>query len=116
MDLHILTQDPGNKMVEVVFHIGVPAGNNAAGTAWSTAVVQHLTPSSTLPGVTTTEAAAVAAGTLLEVHETVRFSSTGLTNTQRLAQVRAAYTARKAALLAELAVKLDFWGYKEAVA
>ena len=116
MDLHVLTQDPQNKTVDVVFHVAVPAGNNAAGVAWSTAVVQHLAPVSTLPGVSTTEANAVAAGTLLEVQETVRFSSVTLTNAQRLAQIRAAYTARSAALLDELGVRLNFWGYQEEVA
>lgn len=112
MNIHLLDQDAENRSVQVVFHIPVPPGNNAAGTPWKTAVQRSLAPTPTMGWNAPAENAAIASGEVLEVTETVTFSSKTRTNPQRLAEIQGAYAARHAALLAELAVKLNFFGYE----
>jgi len=108
--IHILAKDIENKTVDCIFHISVPNANNAVGTNWRTAVTRGLNPTPSMAWNGATENDQVSAGEVLEVHETVRFSITGLNNAQRLAEVEAAYTARSTILLTELAAKLDFFG------
>ena len=112
MNIHVLDQDAENRSVQVVFHLPVPPGNNAAGTPWKTAVQRSLNPVPSMPWNATVENAAITAGEVLEVVETVVFSSKTRNNAQRLAEIQAAYTARQADQLAALAVKLNFFGYE----
>jgi hypothetical protein len=71
-NIHVLTRD-GNAY-HLVLHISTPAGNNAAGMTWAAAYVAAFAPKTVLPSgdgtlgtINTTEAAAILAGTLLEM-------------------------------------------------
>jgi len=109
-NIHILDKHPKNKKVNCIFHLAVPDSDNVAGTNWRVAVQRHLNPEPKMSWNDTAENASITAGEILEISETVRFSSTSLTNAQRLAEVEAAYTARSTELLQELSNKLDFFG------
>lgn len=111
MNFHIREQNKESKSITVIFHIPVPATNNLAGTPWQQAVKEHLNPVAVLSN-NSVENALIENGEILEVIETVTFSSVSLINAQRLAQIETAYTTRSAALLSELTVKLNFWGYE----
>lgn len=116
-DIHILEYDQ-KSIVRCVFHIAIPEANNAVGISYRSALVQHLGGASAIGSVLpdSGEVAGLQAGSLLEVSETVRFSSINLTDAQRLQQVRAAYNARKDVLIAELQERLLFYGYSGTVA
>lgn len=113
---HILSQDTQRKSVDVIFHIPIPATNNSAKITWQAAIVKELGGASNivsvLPGITSEEDSSLKAGALLEKRVTVRFSSINLTNAQRLAAIKAAFTAETSALVAEKAITLDFMGYE----
>jgi len=115
-DYHILTQDAKQKTVQVVFHISVPAaGTNEAGLTWREAVVKEqggaANITSILPDISTQEDSALKAGELIEQIETVRFSSTNLTNQERKTQIEAAFAERKAELIAEKQITLAWIGF-----
>jgi len=112
-NIHILQKDTKDKIVNCIFHIDVPDTDNAVGTNWRTAVQRYLNPEPQMSYNNSTENAKITAGEILEVVETVRFSSINLTNAQRLAEIEIAYNTRKTELLQELQAKLDFFG-KEA--
>ena len=107
---HILEQDVKNKMITCIFHIPVPDANNAVGINWRTAVVSSMSPAPLLPLNDATENTQITNGEVLEVMESIRFSSTNLTDAQRLAEINTAYTARSADLLSDLAIKLNYYG------
>ena len=110
MEKHILEQDVGNKTVNCIFHIPVPDEANAVGVNWRIAVVRSLKPAPLLNWNSQDENTQIENGEVLEIMEAVRFSSVGLTDTERLLEIDAAYTTRSATLLSELAVKLNFYG------
>lgn len=114
-DFYILESAKNKKTVNTVFHIPIPTGNNIAGVAWRTALVSHLggadAITSILIDISTAELDAMKAGELYEQIKTVRFSSTTLTDAQRLAQVEAAYNAAQADALPTLQARLKYYGY-----
>lgn len=69
--LHIREQ-AGNNLYNVIVHSPTPAGNNSAGTAWSSVIQAALSPVTQMTigngfgQITNTEANAVAAGTVIE--------------------------------------------------
>lgn len=113
-DYHILQTDLRLKTVSTVFHIPIPATNNAVGVSWQAALVFSLggadAISSILTDITLEEESAMKAGSVFENATTVRFSSIDLTNAERLAEVVAAYTAAETEILAEKQVTLNFYG------
>lgn len=115
-DFHILTQDNERKIVNCIFHIPIPIGDNSASITWAAAVVREQggadAISSNLPDISSEELSALKAGNLYERQLTVRFSSKDLTNPQRLDEIRAAFTAEKTAIQAEKQITLDFIGYE----
>ncbi len=111
--IHILQKDTENKTVNCIFHIPVPDANNAVGVNWRTAILRGLKPTASMDW-NPVENSSIVNGAVLEVSETVRFSTVDLTNAQRLAEVEAAYTTRTSTLLSELAAKLDFFGMEVA--
>ena len=120
-DYHILTQDPKRKTVQVVFHFSVPStGKNSAGISWQNAAVKGQGGStnivSRLPDISTEEEEALKSGAIVERIETVRFSTTNLTNAERKKEIEAAFTKAKAAFVAEIQVVFDWIGYAGDVA
>lgn len=113
-DYHILTTDIRLKSVSAVFHIPIPASNNAVGVGWRAALVLSLGGSdaitSVLTDITPEELNDMKIGSIYERLTTFTFSSTNLTNSQRLAEVEAAYTAAKTDVLAEKQIMLNFYG------
>lgn len=113
-DYHILTTDLRLKTVSTVFHVPIPATNNAVGVSWRAALVLSLggadAISSVLTDITPEELNALKAGEIFEDVATVGFSSVNLTNAQRLAQVETAYTAASSDVLAEKQITLNFYG------
>jgi hypothetical protein len=115
-NIHILEQAQDKKTVRTVFHYAVSAADNAVGVPWSAALLKHLGGEqvSIIPDHATefpVEAAAMANGTVLEHQATVRFSRLGLTNAEKLAEIQAAYTNKQNEVMAELQVKLNYYGH-----
>lgn len=113
-DYHILNTDIKLKTVSCVFHIPIPATNNAVGVSWRDALVLLLGGAdaidSVLTDITPAELSAMKAGSIYERTETVRFSSLNLTNAQRLAEVEAKYTEAETDILTEKQTTLNFYG------
>jgi len=113
-DYHIRSTSEDLKRVNTVFHIPIPATNNAVGVSWQDALVLSLGGAdaidSVLTDITPAELSAMKAGSIFEKFETVRFSSTNLTNAERLAEVETAYSAAETDILDEKQVTLNFYG------
>ena len=120
-DYHILSTSRDKKTIRVIFHIPIPStGTNEANVSWQTAVAMELggaaNISSVLPGISGAEETAMKAGQILEVTETVRFTSLNLTVQQRKTEIEGAFTATKASIVAEKQETLAFMGYEGSVA
>ena len=115
-DYHIRRQSLDLKTVDVVFHVSIPgAGTNDAGLQWRDAVVMDLgganAITSVLPEVQgQAEETSMKAGAIVEIPENLRFSSTGLSNPQRLAEIQARHGVLTANLVAEKQIELAFTG------
>jgi hypothetical protein len=115
-DFHILTTAEDEKTVNVVFHFAVPSGNNDAGIPWSTALIRWLGGEqiSVIPDHAIdfpAESSAMAAGTIFEKRKTVRFSRLGLSDAQKVAEIKAAWTSELAEAQAMLSVVIEYYGY-----
>jgi len=115
MDFHILTQDVEKKAVNAVFHLPVPGtGTNQAGIQWRNAVVMELggaaAITSILTNITSDELALLKTGAVIEIQDYFRFSSTALTDVQRLTQIKARFTSLKTSVIAEKQITLAFMG------
>lgn len=108
--IHVREKDTQNKTVNCIFHFTVPAANNAAGMPWNEVLQKAKKPVPLMSENDSTENAQISAGNIYELAETVRFSTTNLTNTQRIDQVKAAYAARQTQVFSELGAELDFFG------
>ncbi len=113
-DYHVRDTDIKLKTANTVFHIPIPATNNAVGVTWQAALVLSLggadAISSVLTDITPTEESAMKAGSIFEQVTTVRFSSVDLTNAERLAEIETAFTAAETDTLAEKQITLNFYG------
>ena len=113
-DYHVRTTDLMLKTVHTVFHIPIPAANNLVGVSWRAALVDSLGGAdnieSVLPSISSTELAAMKDGSIYEKSAIVRFSSTNLTNAERLAEIEAAYTAAETSVTSDFSVSLNFYG------
>lgn len=112
--MHILQQTSPNTY-DVVVHATTPVGNNSAGVAWNTALVnaglaRTSMASGTGPGqITVAEAAQVTAGTVIEA----RFlwgDDPAWTNPQRLADLNLRADQAVAEVLANYAERLKQFG------
>ena len=95
MDYHIREIAKNGKTVNVVFHIPVPAqGTNQAGISWRDAVVKSFGGadeiSSVIPSVQgQAEETEMKAGAIIEVVESVRFGSLGLSTADKQTRIEA---------------------------
>ncbi len=115
-DFHVLTQNTDQKTVNVVFHIPIPAtGINQAGVSWQDAVVREQgginNISSVLNDITAEELSSLKSGALVEKQDTVRFSTTDLTNAERLQEIKDHFNGLKTELITEKQITLAFIGY-----
>jgi len=114
---HVLFQELERKSVHAIFHIPIPAaGVNGAGIGWRAAALMERQfnggiGKSVLPGIASEELTALDNGSLIEVLERVRFTSTSLTDAQRNTQILEAYNAATTSVLAEKQITLNFMGY-----
>lgn len=107
-----------NNLYTVVVHVATPNGNNSAGVPWATAVINsglNTTIMSSGTGVgqiSSTDAAAIAAGTLVEGsfdwHDDPNW-----TNPQRVANITTLASQYSNDLLNSLADRLKFFGYSQ---
>lgn len=116
MHYHVLDQAEDGKTITLVFHIDIPAANNAAGYSYQTAVKEKVGGTnfvSVVPSITTTELAQLRGGQRYEVSETLRWPSISppLSDAQKAAAVTSAYIAMNTAVLAQLQSELMYWGY-----
>lgn len=109
-DIHVREKDKHNKTVNCIFHFAVPATNNAAGLPWNEVIQKAKSPVPLMADNDTTENAQIEAGSIYEHLELVRFSSTNLTQSQRLAQIETAYQERQTTIFNTLSAELDFFG------
>lgn len=109
-DFHVLEVNDRKDSARVVFHFDTPAGNNAAGVAYSAALVAWKSPATVVPGLGQAEADAVAAGTVIEHVEAVAFNANA-TNGQKQAAIQNRWTALNGILPTRLSENLRFWGF-----
>jgi hypothetical protein len=115
MDIHVLEFEKQERTIRCIFHIPVPAaGTNIANIQWRNAVAASQNTVSQLSTITAAEQSNLTAGALVEVIETVRFSKLGMSTTERVAEVKAAYQSAKSRVLAELQITLSFYGHSMA--
>lgn len=112
MHIHVIEQATDQKTVRVAFHVAVPpAATNNAGMTYQNALVLIGVPASEVGNITTEEQTQLESGQVVEFMETVRFSRLGLTPTEKLNEIKAAYTARQAELFADKQIALAYTGY-----
>jgi len=109
-NIHVREKDKRDKTINCIFHFAVPATQNAIGMDWNEVIEKAKKPVPMMTENDTTENANISSGSILEVMESVRMSSTNLTNAERLAQIQAAYTAKQSEVFGDLAKELDFFG------
>lgn len=113
-NIHVLTGSQKN-VYTVVVHLTVPVGNNSAGVAWSTAIVnaglnKTQLATGTGPGqIVTADASAIAAGTLFE-GSFQWGDNPALTAVQRQASLDQAVTQLQAELTATMQASLRYFG------
>jgi hypothetical protein len=115
-NVHVLER--GGATYRMAFHIPIPAGNNSAGLAWSavllksglggTTVLVDGNGTGTDGGISTTEKAAIAAGTVFEVVDQV--DTGGLSGAPLAAFIDARFAARTTEAQARLSAQLAWWG------
>ena len=113
-DYHIREVAADKKTINVVFHLPIPATNNAVGVPWRTALVAHLggadAITSVLLDIGGADLTALKDGSLYEQVLTIRFSSTTLTDAERLAEIIARYSAELTEVHSNLQATLDYYG------
>lgn len=103
-------------MTRLAIHIGVPAGNNSAGSSWSSVLVAaglNTTVLATGSGpseLTAQEAADIAAGTVFESIIEVLAESGGSSGAQLAATVDAAAAAEEARVLTDIQQRYKWYG------
>lgn len=114
-DYHIREIAADLKTVRTVFHIPIPVGNNDVGVSWRNALVARKggadAINSVLLDMPAGDLTAMKAGELYECVSSTRFSSLDLTDAERLAEIRAAYSTNESLLLESLQTKLQYYGY-----
>lgn len=113
-DFHVLDQAADGKTINVVCHFPVPATVNQAGMSYQTAIVLFQGGAENIRSdvADAEELANLQAGALYEQSVSIRWSKMGLTNAQKLAEIKAAWTAKQAELAIYFPTVLAFEGYK----
>lgn len=112
---YVLQGSPKGTSLQVVLHVVVPGGNNAAGVAWQTAVVDYLSlpqglgTVSIVPGLAVAEQTKLDNGQLVEYVEGVR-DDANASDAARKTNVETHVAARAAEIGTELANMLQHWG------
>lgn len=114
-NMHILESSGG--LIRIARHVTIPGGNNSAGVAWATAVINSGSGGTTVlrdgDGTAGTIAAAektsIQAGSVVELVGDFYLPS-GLSGAQILALLDADYTTNSASLLALLQARLQQYG------
>jgi hypothetical protein len=113
-NVHVLARSDG--LYTMAFHIPIPAGNNSAGLAWSAVLIKSGVGGTTVipdgtgtdGGISSTEKAALAAGTLFEVVDQVDIG--GLSGAPLAAFIDARFAARTTEAQARLSAQLQWYG------
>ncbi|KKN79578.1 hypothetical protein LCGC14_0337820 [marine sediment metagenome] len=118
-DYHVLGVSDNGQVVQVVFHIVVPSGNNFVGKAYSQAIVEDDSVSkiSVVPGLGTsnpTEVTALAAGTLVERSFSFKVDA-GLSNAAKRDRLDVEFREMEAQVRAAIPRKYNFWGFERTV-
>lgn len=115
LNIHVLAGN-GSGMFTAVIHTPTPAGNNAAGVPWSTALVNSgmnktiMTEGTGAGQITTAEKAQIAAGTVIEAVTQWQDDPT-FTTQQRLDDFTLRTQQAVADRLDRLAKQLTYFGY-----
>lgn len=116
-DFHVLDQAEDKKTINVVFHFPVPSTLNQVSISYQTALVMYLGGAEAIQSLVAnpTELANMQAGSVYEVQMSIRWSKLGLTPAQKLAEIKAAWTAKYAELSEYFTNVLAFEGYSGSV-
>ena len=112
---YVLSGNPKGTTLQVAFHVVVPAGDNAAGVAWQTAVVEYRgmpdQPGTTsiVPGLAAAEQTKLDAGQLVEFVEPVR-DDANASDADRKSNVETHVRDRAIEIGTELGHLLQHWG------
>lgn len=113
---HILTQEINQKTISIAVHTPIPDVNNEASISYRVALQQSepFTESAVygLQADDPDEWDDLVAGAVHEKRETVKFTSTNLTNNQRRTEVETKVAGFQNAVIAEKQITLAFWGYQ----
>jgi len=118
---HILTQNQLRKSAQVVFHIPIPAlGTNNVNISWRDAIVKELggadNIASILSDITVEEKQELKSGSIIEILQAVKFTSTNLTNLERKTQIENTFSILKNSVLTKKQITLEWIGYAGDVA
>lgn len=113
-NFHILAQAEDEKTISVVFHYPVPGTNNQAGISFQTALVLYLGGAENIKSevADAAELANIQAGAIYELRTSVRWSRLGLSNAQKLQEVKNAWAYELSNLNNYFSIVLAFEGYK----
>lgn len=116
---HALDGIPDGNAYRIIFHVPIPSANNRVGVNYRAALIGSGIGGTTVmaegpnPGqITTAEKASLAAGSLMEIAETI-YTRPAETMQQLAARVDARYTELanvSGAYLADIKRRLDYWG------
>ena len=118
-DIHVLDFADDQKTINVIFHVPIPAtGANVAGVLWKDSLVAFQGGAgaikSRLQNIDPAELASMQAGTLFEFPTNIQFSSLGISDAQRIAELKTAFTQAKTTVLAQKQNQLNYYGYQTA--
>lgn len=113
---HVL--DTAGGLTRVVFHVDVPTGNNSAGTAWASVLVNSSTGGTTvLPDgagtggtISAAEKTSIQGGTVFEVVDRVQIPL-GLNAAQANAFLDAVHAAKVVEAQAQITARLTYFGF-----
>jgi hypothetical protein len=112
--VHILSQDDEKKSVSVIFHIPVPNINSPYGVSLPTAIVTEKGGDKAITSTTAKadELIELQEGKKIELATSVRFSKLGLSDSQKLAEIKAKYVAESDAFITKCKDRLNFFGWE----
>ena len=107
---HVLEMQRDFKRARVVFHIPVPVIQTFAKIILQAAVAIESKDKESAVTNTPDEAAKLTSGELVEKVESFKFSSTNLTDEERLQEIKNRYTTLEKEYIDELKITLNFMG------
>lgn len=120
-NITILRGSSDGALITMVCHYTTPVGNNAVGIAWTAALANSglvsasaMTTGTGAGQISTSDAAALIAGTLREVVTSFQILNlSSLTGSQKTAALLAIYNTTVTADQAALQLQLNFFGYTQ---